>query len=162
MVSGYHIRQYSSRLFSNLLYWHFLPLVPTSYSLPVSQVYMDSQSPPPPSPIYLTPRARIQHLLGFLSGLSIVTIEIWSVYQVSPHELIYIMCIHINGQTFTQVSLCWRMELWLCSFFSAWEKQKSPPHAGSLVAAGACDMDHLPPNTVTEAENSRCVLAIWI
>lgn len=118
--------------------------------------------PPPPSPIYLTPRARIQHLLGFLSGLSIVTIEIWSVYQVSPHELIYIMCIHINGQTFTQVSLCWRMELWLCSFFSAWEKQKSPPHAGSLVAAGACDMDHLPPNTVTEAENSRCVLAIWI
>ena len=36
---------------------------------------------------------------------------------------------------------------------------ESPLHARSLDAAGACDMDHLPPNTFTEADNSRCALA---
>lgn len=45
-------------------------------------------------------------------------------------------------------------------FLLCMRELESPPHARFLDAAGACDMDHLPPNTFTEAENSRCALAI--
>ena len=45
-------------------------------------------------------------------------------------------------------------------FLLCLKEVESPPHARSLDAAGACDMDHLPPNTFTEADNSRCALAI--
>lgn len=156
------IRQYSSRL-SNLFYWHFLSLVPTSFFLWHTSLWILS---PVPSSLSLGLfnwlQVGVQHLLGFLSGLPTVMTEIWNLISlpsftpwINPHY------VHTHKWTDIYTSYFVSEDSTLCS--SPHERSRTALQMlDPLFAARACDMGHLHPNTFTEAENSRCVLAIWI
>lgn len=60
------------------------------------------------------------------------------------------MCTHIDTHTSFFVSEDGTVAMF---FLPCRREAESPPNARSLVAAGACDMNHLPPNKFTEAEN---------
>lgn len=156
------IRQHSSRFFSNLLYWHFSPLVPISLFLRHPALYILSLVPSSLSlALFNWLQVGVQHLLSFLSGLqkSAMT-EIWNLISLpSFTSWINPYCVHTQMDIYTS-HFVWEDSVLCCS-----------PHERSttalqmldpLFAARACDMDHLHPNIFTEAENSRCVLAIWI
>lgn len=109
MVSSCHIRQYSSRLFSNLPYWHFLPLVPISYSLPVSHSMWILSSPTPlPPALFVWLQARIFTGFSFWAlhchNWSLISLPSFTPW-INPHY------VYTYKWTFIQVSLCWRMEL---------------------------------------------------
>lgn len=128
MATGYHIRQYSSKLFSNLLKLHFFASCPNT-SLPSCDTPLWILSPVPYHPslaLFNWLQVRVQHLLDFLSRLSIVTTEIWNLISlpsftpwVNPH--------YVHTHRHSHKFLCVRG--WHCGYVlsSLQEGSRKPP-----------------------------------